>query len=148
MPVSWGHNCPRDPHVLFQIGLLVSFAILIFAIIGLEFYTGVLHRTCYSISYLGENLLLINPSYLSLLDINRGVIDQPIGSQFRKEIRIQFKLGGGAPRLTQFAPTNQPASTKLVPIHFQQVGKFYKIMSPLRRHMMVVCPRKGEKVAP
>ena len=147
-PVPWGHNCPRDPHLLFQIGLLVSFAILIFAIIGLEFYTGVLHRTCYSISDLGEKLLLINPSYLSLLEINRGVIDQPIGSQFRKEIRIQFKLRGGAPRLTQFAPTNQPASTKLVPIHFQQVGKFYKIMSPLRRHIMVIYPRKDKKVAP
>ena len=38
---------------LMQIGLLVSFAILIFAIIGLEFYTGVLHKTCYSISDLG-----------------------------------------------------------------------------------------------
>merc|ERR1719244_2022579 len=35
---------------LMQIGLLVSFAILIFAIIGLEFYTGALHKTCYSIS--------------------------------------------------------------------------------------------------
>ena len=38
-----------------QIGLLVSFAILIFAIIGLEFYTGALHKTCYSISDLGRN---------------------------------------------------------------------------------------------
>jgi voltage-dependent calcium channel N type alpha-1B len=32
-----------------QIGLLVMFAILIFAIIGLEFYSGALHKTCYSI---------------------------------------------------------------------------------------------------
>jgi len=39
---------------LMQIGLLVSFAILIFAIIGLEFYTGALHKTCYSISDLDE----------------------------------------------------------------------------------------------
>ena len=38
---------------LMQIGLLVSFAILIFAIIGLEFYTGALHKTCYSVSDLG-----------------------------------------------------------------------------------------------
>ena len=37
---------------LMQIGLLVMFAILIFAIIGLEFYSGALHKTCYSI----ENL--------------------------------------------------------------------------------------------
>merc|ERR550532_2936084 len=39
---------------LMQIGLLVSFAILIFAIIGLEFYTGALHKTCYSVSDLDE----------------------------------------------------------------------------------------------
>ena len=32
---------------LLQIGLLVLFAIIIFAIIGLEFYSGALHRTCY-----------------------------------------------------------------------------------------------------
>ena len=42
---------------LMQIGLLVSFAILIFAIIGLEFYTGALHKTCYSISDLGKTLI-------------------------------------------------------------------------------------------
>ena len=34
---------------LMQIGLLVMFAILIFAIIGLEFYSGALHKTCFSI---------------------------------------------------------------------------------------------------
>lgn len=33
---------------LLQIGLLVLFAIVIFAIIGLEFYAGALHNTCYS----------------------------------------------------------------------------------------------------
>ncbi|XP_054715449.1 voltage-dependent calcium channel type A subunit alpha-1-like [Uloborus diversus] len=33
---------------LLQIGLLVLFAIVIFAIIGLEFYSGALHKTCYS----------------------------------------------------------------------------------------------------
>lgn len=32
---------------LLQIALLVLFAIIIFAIIGLEFYSGVLHKTCY-----------------------------------------------------------------------------------------------------
>ena len=32
-----------------QIGLLVMFAILIFAIIGLEFYSGALNKTCYDI---------------------------------------------------------------------------------------------------
>ena len=43
---------------LMQIGLLVSFAILIFAIIGLEFYTGALHKTCYSISDLGRKAIV------------------------------------------------------------------------------------------
>jgi hypothetical protein len=37
-----------------QIGLLVMFAILIFAIIGLEFYSGALHKTCYSIENLSK----------------------------------------------------------------------------------------------
>lgn len=39
---------------LLQIGLLVLFAIVIFAIIGLEFYCGALHRTCYSLEDLDE----------------------------------------------------------------------------------------------
>ena len=39
---------------LLQIALLVMFAILIFAIIGLEFYSGALHKTCYSIDNLGK----------------------------------------------------------------------------------------------
>lgn len=39
---------------LLQIGLLVLFAIVIFAIIGLEFYCGALHKTCYSLEELCE----------------------------------------------------------------------------------------------
>ena len=39
---------------LMQIALLVMFAILIFAIIGLEFYSGALHKTCYSIEDLSK----------------------------------------------------------------------------------------------
>ncbi|KAG5309822.1 CAC1A protein, partial [Acromyrmex insinuator] len=34
---------------LLQIGLLVLFVIVIFAIIGLEFYSGILHKACYTI---------------------------------------------------------------------------------------------------
>lgn len=41
---------------LLQIGLLVLFAIVIFAIIGLEFYSGALHKTCYSIEDLCKSL--------------------------------------------------------------------------------------------
>ena len=40
-----------------QIALLVMFAILIFAIIGLEFYSGALHKTCYSIEDLSMTFL-------------------------------------------------------------------------------------------
>ncbi|XP_050685852.1 voltage-dependent calcium channel type A subunit alpha-1-like isoform X27 [Eriocheir sinensis] len=39
---------------LLQIGLLVLFAIVIFAIIGLEFYSGALHKTCYSLADLDQ----------------------------------------------------------------------------------------------
>ncbi|XP_075226266.1 voltage-dependent calcium channel type A subunit alpha-1-like [Lycorma delicatula] len=39
---------------LLQIGLLVLFAIVIFAIIGLEFYSGALHQTCYSLEDLSQ----------------------------------------------------------------------------------------------
>ncbi|XP_052128291.1 voltage-dependent calcium channel type A subunit alpha-1 isoform X22 [Frankliniella occidentalis] len=39
---------------LLQIGLLVLFAIVIFAIIGLEFYSGALHKTCYKLEDLNE----------------------------------------------------------------------------------------------
>ena len=38
---------------LLQIGLLVGFAIIIFAIIGLEFYSGIFHATCYNITSMG-----------------------------------------------------------------------------------------------
>ena len=46
---------------LMQIGLLVMFAILIFAIIGLEFYSGALHKTCFSIDDLSKSLSLKGP---------------------------------------------------------------------------------------
>ena len=39
---------------LLQIGMLVLFAIVIFAIIGLEFYFGALHRTCYDLRDFSE----------------------------------------------------------------------------------------------
>ena len=46
---------------LLQIGLLVLFAIVIFAIIGLEFYSGALHKTCYSIEDLGNLICFLFP---------------------------------------------------------------------------------------
>uniref|UniRef100_T1HGE4 Voltage-dependent calcium channel type A subunit alpha-1 n=1 Tax=Rhodnius prolixus TaxID=13249 RepID=T1HGE4_RHOPR len=42
---------------LLQIGLLVLFAIVIFAIIGLEFYSGALHKTCYDLEDLTQIVL-------------------------------------------------------------------------------------------
>ena len=41
---------------LVNIALLLFFAVLIFAIIGLEFYAGALNKTCYSLENLGEFL--------------------------------------------------------------------------------------------
>ena len=39
---------------LVNIALLLFFAVLIFAIIGLEFYAGALNKTCYSLDNLGQ----------------------------------------------------------------------------------------------
>lgn len=39
---------------LFQIALLVLFAIIIFAIIGLELYSGVFHTTCFYANRTGQ----------------------------------------------------------------------------------------------
>ena len=49
---------------LMQIGLLVMFAILIFAIIGLEFYSGALHKTCFSIDDLSKSLSLLGTIHI------------------------------------------------------------------------------------
>ena len=42
---------------LVNIALLLFFAVLIFAIIGLEFYAGALNKTCYSLENLGKFLV-------------------------------------------------------------------------------------------
>ena len=39
---------------LVNIALLLLFAVIIFAIIGLEFYAGALNRTCYRLENLGK----------------------------------------------------------------------------------------------
>lgn len=48
---------------LLQIGLLLFFAIVMFAIIGLEFYMGKFHTTCFSIDT-GESRGFLNPFLL------------------------------------------------------------------------------------
>ena len=56
---------------LMQIGLLVMFAILIFAIIGLEFYSGALHKTCYALDNLGQySQYNIEMRYIEIICIN------------------------------------------------------------------------------
>lgn len=47
---------------LLQIGLLLFFAILMFAIIGLEFYIGKFHTTCFD-DITGEPLRLKSPTW-------------------------------------------------------------------------------------
>ncbi|KAH8386678.1 hypothetical protein KR093_001953 [Drosophila rubida] len=67
---------------LLQIGLLVLFAIVIFAIIGLEFYSGTLHKTCYSLEDPSIYFLNILHTYAQHLDINLRlfplIADKPV----------------------------------------------------------------------
>jgi voltage-dependent calcium channel N type alpha-1B len=44
------HSIIKAMAPLLQIALLILFAIVIFAIIGLEFYNGIFHATCYNIT--------------------------------------------------------------------------------------------------
>jgi ABC-type cobalt transport system substrate-binding protein len=53
---------------LVNIALLLLFAIIIFAIIGLEFYAGALNKTCYDIQNLGGTLAY-RPEQTSLGEI-------------------------------------------------------------------------------
>jgi len=55
---------------LLQIGLLVLFAIIIFAIIGLEFFNGVFHNACKRL----DNGELVTRSCLAL-SLCKGVIN-------------------------------------------------------------------------
>ena len=57
---------------LMQIGLLVMFAILIFAIIGLEFYSGALHKTCSALDNLGQLQYVHIIGQLSAFKLNDG----------------------------------------------------------------------------
>ncbi len=43
---------------LLQIALLVLFAIVIFAIIGLEFYNGIFHATCFNTTTMGIIIII------------------------------------------------------------------------------------------
>jgi hypothetical protein len=51
---------------LVNIALLLLFAVIIFAIIGLEFYAGALNRTCYSLDDLGEYSMFAQASHAAI----------------------------------------------------------------------------------
>ncbi|XP_055309467.1 voltage-dependent calcium channel type A subunit alpha-1-like isoform X3 [Sitodiplosis mosellana] len=57
---------------LLQIALLVLFAIIIFAIIGLEFYSGALHNSCYSVENRWETVQENNKDVPCNLDSKPG----------------------------------------------------------------------------
>ena len=52
---------------LVNIALLLFFAVLIFAIIGLEFYAGALNKTCYSLDNLGQFFIQSEQMLISLI---------------------------------------------------------------------------------
>ena len=74
---------------LMQIALLVMFAILIFAIIGLEFYSGALHKTCYSIEDLSKNSVKTHQYRLVTCRESWGLI---LKSRKRKPFKIFFQM--------------------------------------------------------
>lgn len=58
---------------LLQIGLLVLFAIVIFAIIGLEFYSGAMHNSCYSIENRCKSIWsLFNRLFVKLIQLSHS----------------------------------------------------------------------------
>ena len=74
---------------LLQIGLLVLFAIVIFAIIGLEFYSGALHKTCYSVENLGKWLT----AHVMLVQVGQDIwqaVAVPVSSVYGR-LRFQLK---------------------------------------------------------
>lgn len=62
---------------LLQIGLLVLFAIVIFAIIGLEFYSGIFHSACYN-------------AYGEIENLSERPFPWLVVSSLRKEIRYNL----------------------------------------------------------
>ncbi len=66
---------------LLQIGLLLFFAILMFAIIGLEFYMGKFHTTCFD-SITGRPLCACSHSQISSFMISKTV------TNYRKQTNL------------------------------------------------------------
>lgn len=68
---------------LLQIGLLLFFAIVMFAIIGLEFYMGKFHTTCFSLDT-GESKGLFKSLPASLLRLLRSFSALHINAEIHK----------------------------------------------------------------
>ena len=60
---------------LVNIALLLLFAIIIFAIIGLEFYGGALNKTCYDIRDLSEHFTKMQKNHLCFPDVILTEVD-------------------------------------------------------------------------
>ena len=83
---------------LMQIGLLVMFAILIFAIIGLEFYSGALHKSCYSIEDLSKYYFIYDITAMRLPSIyyHKGTTQYTVktdSSAYSNNMQIVFWVG-------------------------------------------------------
>ena len=62
---------------LLQIALLVLFAIVIFAIIGLEFYNGIFHSTCFNVTSMGNlDLTLSIDIFINLLKKIKKILEK------------------------------------------------------------------------
>lgn len=75
---------------LLQIALLILFAIVIFAIIGLEFYSGVLHKTCYNLERIGKYFSVDSQYNMEMIYVhcsdeiyNEGANPVPCSSDFK-----------------------------------------------------------------
>ena len=73
---------------LVNIALLLLFAVIIFAIVGLEFYAGALNRTCYSLDDLGKKLQYV----LQCAQVQRGRQGNPMQKMLQARLGLQVVL--------------------------------------------------------
>jgi hypothetical protein len=72
---------------LVNIALLLLFAIIIFAIIGLEFYAGALNKTCYDIQNLGEILRQLH-TVQDIQNLGETISNHPRHTKLKRDIII------------------------------------------------------------
>lgn len=88
---------------LLQIGLLLFFAILMFAIIGLEFYSGKLHRACYTNNSGGEK--------------GSAPTLHPAGGKQLGRVHVAI-MGSPGPRRSRISHQASPGHVQDVPISY------------------------------